>query len=279
MSRKLLTLTSSFPLVLAAACNQAPAPTAPAATPPAAAKPAEVAKSGDAAKPAEKPKGTDDSILGKDAAKPNPAAPAASTAAAADGAVDPAIAAQREFIAAQKIDKSMPNWRVKLPQPPKSTFDPAKKYYWMLATTEGPIKVRLMPDVAPMHVSSTIYLTELGFYDTLSFHRVITGFMAQGGCPLGTGTGSPGYKYAGEFSPNVKHDKPGLLSMANAGPNTDGSQFFLTFVPTPHLNGKHTIFGEVVEGMENVKKLESFGSQGGQTKKPLKIESAKIAVE
>ena len=82
------------------------------------------------------------------------------------------------------------------------------------------------------------------------FHRVITGFMAQGGCPLGTGTGGPGYQFEGEHSPNVKHSKGGLLSMANAGPGTDGSQFFLTFVPTPWLDGKHTIFGEVVEGMD-----------------------------
>jgi cyclophilin family peptidyl-prolyl cis-trans isomerase len=185
----------------------------------------------------------------------------------------------KEFITAKAIDKAKPGWKTALPQPPKLTFDPVQVYFWQLQTSEGPIKIRLMADVAPMHVSSTIYLTELGFYDGLKFHRVIPSFMAQGGCPLGTGTGSPGYKYAGEFSPKVKHDKPGLLSMANAGPGTDGSQFFLTFVPTPHLDGKHTIFGEVVEGMEAVKKLESFGSQSGKTSKPLMIDSAKIVVE
>jgi cyclophilin family peptidyl-prolyl cis-trans isomerase len=96
---------------------------------------------------------------------------------------------------------------------------------------QGPIDVKLLPDVTPMHASSTIYLTRLGYYDGLAFHRVIPGFMAQGGCPLGTGTGGPGYEYDGEFSPTVKHDKPGILSMANRGPGTDGSQFFLTFVP------------------------------------------------
>jgi cyclophilin family peptidyl-prolyl cis-trans isomerase len=137
-----------------------------------------------------------------------------------------------------------------------------------------------MPDVAPMHVSSTIYLTEVGFYDGTSFHRVIPGFMAQGGDPLGNGTGGPGYKYAGEFSPKVKHDKPGLLSMANAGPGTDGSQFFLTFVPTSHLDGKHTIFGEVVEGLDNLKKMERFGSSpSGKTSKPIVLDAAKIVVE
>lgn len=190
-----------------------------------------------------------------------------------------ALASMKEFIGKQTIDKAAKDWKTKLPMPPKLTFDPAKKYFWLLDTTEGPIKIRLMPEVAPMHVSSTIFLTEVGFYDGLKFHRVIPGFMAQGGCPLGTGTGGPGYKYAGEFSPTVKHNKPGMLSMANAGPGTDGSQFFLTFVPTPHLDGKHTLFGEVVEGLENLKTLEKSGSNSGQTTKPLEIKSAKIAVE
>ncbi len=202
----------------------------------------------------------------------------ASTPSAATTPVD-ALASMREFIAKQTVDKAAKDWKTSLPMPPKLAFDPARKYFWLLDTTEGPIKVRLMPEVAPMHVSSTIYLTELGFYDGLKFHRVIPGFMAQGGCPLGTGTGGPGYKYAGEFSPTVKHTKPGMLSMANAGPGTDGSQFFLTFVPTPHLDGKHTIFGEVVEGLDNLKKLEKAGSGSGQTTKPLEIKSAKIAVE
>ncbi len=121
-----------------------------------------------------------------------------------------------------------------------------------MITNKGPILIKFMPAVAPMHVTSFMYLTELGYYDGLAFHRVIPGFMAQGGCPLGSGTGGPGYKFAGEFDPKVKHTKGGLLSMANAGPGTDGSQFFLTFVATPWLDGKHTIFGEVVEGMDDL---------------------------
>ena len=152
-------------------------------------------------------------------------------------------------------------------------------YFWNLETNKGAIKVKLMPDVAPMHVSSTIYLTRLGFYDDTIFHRVIQGFMAQGGDPTGTGRGGPGYKYNGEFDSSVKHDKPGLISMANAGPGTDGSQFFLTFVKTPHLNGKHTIFGRVVEGMDTVKDLEKAGSRSGKTKEKLLIESATISVQ
>ena len=192
---------------------------------------------------------------------------------------DPAVQACDTFIEKKGIDTSAKGWRTKLSQPPKFEFDAKKKYFWDLDTSHGKIRVRLMPEVAPMHVSSTMYLTRLGFYDGLSFHRVITQFMAQGGCPLGSGTGGPGYQYAGEFSKNVKHDKPGLLSMANAGPGTDGSQFFLTFVPTPWLDGKHTIFGEVTDGMDAVKQLEKRGSQSGRTSEPLSIKKAAIAVE
>ncbi|TMQ67900.1 MAG: peptidylprolyl isomerase, partial [Candidatus Eisenbacteria bacterium] len=143
----------------------------------------------------------------------------------------------------------------------------------------GTITIRLMPEVAPMHVTSFTYLARLGFYDGLSFHRVISGFMAQGGCPLGTGTGGPGYTFAGEFKPDVRHDRPGLLSMANAGPGTDGSQFFLTFVPTPWLDGKHTIFGEVVDGMDVLKTLEQAGSRGGETKEPVRMEKVTVDAE
>jgi cyclophilin family peptidyl-prolyl cis-trans isomerase len=129
-----------------------------------------------------------------------------------------------------------------------------------------------------MHVTSFIYLTRLGFYDGLSFHRVIPGFMAQGGDPVGNGTGGPGYNFNGEFSPNVKHDRGGLLSMANAGPGTDGSQFFLTFVETPWLDGKHTIFGKVVEGMETLKALEAVGTPNGRTTEPLSMTKVTIEV-
>ena len=133
-----------------------------------------------------------------------------------------------------------------------------------------------MPQIAPMHVTSTIFLTNKGFYDGTIFHRVIPGFMAQGGCPLGTGTGGPGYAYAGETNPNVKHDRPYLLSMANAGPNTDGSQFFITFKETPWLDGKHTIFGEVVAGQDTVKKLEAAGTPQGKPTEELIIKKARI---
>lgn len=192
---------------------------------------------------------------------------------------DAAVGAIDEFIAAQGVDTSGSGWKTSLAKPPMVEFDGDSTYFWDLDTTEGKITVRLMPDVAPMHVSSTIYLTRLGFYDDLTFHRVIWQFMAQGGCPLGTGTGGPGYQYDGEYDPSVKHDKPGLLSMANAGPGTDGSQFFLTFVETGWLDGKHTIFGEVVEGMDVVKQLEAGGSESGQPSQPMAITTATIRVE
>lgn len=192
---------------------------------------------------------------------------------------DTACAEIREFIQEKGIAAGSGNWRTSLPKPPKVPFNDQLTYYWVMQTNHGPIKVRLMPEAAPMHVSSTIYLTLLGFYDGLSFHRVIPGFMAQGGCPLGTGTGGPGYEYEGEFG-DVKHEKPGLLSMANAGPGTDGSQFFLTFVPTAWLDGNHSIFGEVVEGMETVNELEKRGSEpNGTPTEKLVLEKATVVIE
>ena len=205
------------------------------------------------------------------------AAPAAAKKAAAT-VKDKAMLQIDEMISKAKVDKSKSGWKTTLTQPAVATFDASHKYFVNMVTNKGAVKIRLMPEVAPMHVTSFMYLTKLGFYDGIPFHRVITGFMAQGGDPLGNGTGGPGYKFAGEFKPEVKHEKAGLLSMANAGPGTDGSQFFLTFVPTPWLDGKHTIFGEVVEGMDVLKKLEAAGSRSGQTSEPLKMEKVTIEV-
>jgi peptidyl-prolyl cis-trans isomerase B (cyclophilin B) len=117
-----------------------------------------------------------------------------------------------------------------------------------LDTNRGPIHLRLHEDKVPVTVASFVNLARRGYYDGLSFHRVINDFMIQGGCPLGTGTGGPGYKFEDEFHPSLRHDKPGVLSMANAGPRTNGSQFFITHGPTPWLDGKHSVFGEVVGG-------------------------------
>ena len=190
------------------------------------------------------------------------------------------VEAIEAFIATKSIDTAANNWKMRLPKPPQVEFDEGQKIFWNLTTNQGDIKVQLMPEVAPMHVSSTVYLTTLGFYDDTVFHRVIPGFMAQGGDPLGRGSGGPGYQYDGEFDPDVKHDKGGLLSMANRGPGTDGSQFFLTFTATPWLDGKHTIFGKVVKGKGTLKKLEARGSKPqGRPTEPLFLEKATITLE
>lgn len=119
-----------------------------------------------------------------------------------------------------------------------------------IKTSKGDIRLNLFPDKAPLTVLNFVNLSKRGFYDGLTFHRVIADFMIQGGCPMGTGTGGPGYRFKDEFSPDLKHSKPGMLSMANAGPGTNGSQFFITHVPTPWLDNKHSIFGEVVEAKD-----------------------------
>jgi peptidyl-prolyl cis-trans isomerase B (cyclophilin B) len=212
------------------------------------------------------------------AAGPDKPKGAAGTAALGE-AVDSALAQIDKFIAEQKIDRTKPDWKRHLTKPPNLDFTPSKKYYWELKTNVGDLSFELLPKVAPMHVSSTIYLTQLGFYNDLTFHRVIPGFMAQGGDPAGTGVGGPGYEYDGEFSPSVKHDEAGVLSMANAGPGTDGSQFFITFVPTSYLDGKHTIFGKLHSGKKTLGELEKRGTNGGRPKELLKIVSAAVRVE
>ena len=158
-------------------------------------------------------------------------------------------------------------------------FDNGTDYFWNLETSMGKIKIKFMPEVAPYHVSSTMYLTKKGFYDGLIFHRIIKGFMAQGGCPDGTGRGGPGYSYEGEFDKSVIHDKPYLLSMANTGrPTSDGSQFFITFKATPWLDGKHTVFGEVVEGQKVVDAMEQVKT-GDQDRPEEEIKIIKATIE
>jgi len=189
-----------------------------------------------------------------------------------------ALEAIDAFIAEHPVDKSDPAWRLHVPRPPFVAFDLEKDYYWALHTSEGLIKIRLYTDAAPRHASSTIYLTRLGFYTDLAFHRIIPGFMMQGGDPLGTGRGGPGFRYGGELQNGKSHKQFGIVSMANAGPRTDGSQFFILFKAAPQLDGKHAIFGEVVEGGGTVRTIEAYGSESGEPKKPVLLEQAEIIV-
>jgi cyclophilin family peptidyl-prolyl cis-trans isomerase len=216
------------------------------------------AQEGDKPKPAGKPKAEAEQAPGKTEGRAVPKDDAVM-------AKDPAILAIDKFIGKSAVDTKRPGWRTQLTQPPLAPFDGKSKYYWHVETSKGALKVELFPDTAPMHVTCGIYLSRLGYYDGLKLHRIIKGFMAQGGCPQGTGGGGPGYTIDGEFFGNRLHDKPGVLSTANTGmPKSDGSQFFLTFVPTPHLDGKHTIWGQVVEGMDALKALEAAGTSGDE---------------
>lgn len=133
---------------------------------------------------------------------------------------------------------------------PPLTIDLTKKYIATIETEKGNIVAELYANRAPYTVNNFVFLAREGFYDNTTFHRVIEGFMAQAGDPTGTGMGGPGYKFQDEFDPTLTHDGPGVLSMANSGANTNGSQFFITFAATPWLDGKHTVFGKVIEGME-----------------------------
>jgi cyclophilin family peptidyl-prolyl cis-trans isomerase len=134
--------------------------------------------------------------------------------------------------------------------PPEMVIDTTKKYTAIISTDKGDIVLDLFADKTPRTVNNFVFLARAGFYDDTIFHRVIADFMAQGGDPTGTGSGGPGYRFADEFHPSLKHNKPGIFSMANAGPGTNGSQFFITHVPTPWLDGKHTVFGQVIQGMD-----------------------------
>ena len=134
--------------------------------------------------------------------------------------------------------------------PPAMEIYPEKSYKARMETDKGEMVIELYASKVPKTVNNFVFLARQGYYDNVIFHRVIDNFMAQGGDPTGTGRGGPGYKFEDEFDPNLRHDKPGVLSMANAGPNTNGSQFFITHVPTPHLDNKHSVFGQVTEGMD-----------------------------
>jgi cyclophilin family peptidyl-prolyl cis-trans isomerase len=145
--------------------------------------------------------------------------------------------------------------------PPEIIIASDRDYYATLRTERGPIRIRLFPEQAPVTVNNFVFLAREGYFDGTTFHRVIKDFMVQGGDPTGTGTGGPGYHIRDEFHPSLRHDRPGILSMANAGPNTGGSQFFITYAVTPWLDGRHAVFGEVVEGMDALNALRERDPQ------------------
>ena len=191
-----------------------------------------------------------------------------------------ALSAIDALIEAHPVDTTQPDWKLRVPRPAPVAFPPDSKYYWMLFTSEGRMKIELLSRFAPRHVGTTLYLTRLGFYDGLLFHRIIPGFMVQGGEPIGTGTGGPGFRYAGEFARKAPgHSERGFVSSANAGPRTDGSQFFILFKAAEHLDGKHTVFGKVVEGFGTLRLMEGVGAKDGKPRWPVIIERAEIREE
>ncbi len=135
---------------------------------------------------------------------------------------------------------------------PQMSIDASRRYTALFKTEKGEFEVELFAKQAPRTVNNFVFLARDGFYDGVTFHRVLRGFMAQAGDPTGTGTGGPGYKFADEFDPTLRHSGPGILSMANSGANSNGSQFFITFAATPHLDDRHTVFGKVIRGMDVV---------------------------
>lgn len=153
---------------------------------------------------------------------------------------------------AQKKDPMAKEYRTA----PALTIDPKKSYTATLHTVSGDVEVELFADRAPITVNNFVFLARDGFYDGVTFHRVIPDFMAQTGDPTGTGRGGPGYRFDDEKSAlAIPHDSAGILSMANAGPNTNGSQIFITYGPTPHLNGRHAVFGKVSKGMDIIRRI------------------------
>jgi len=197
-----------------------------------------------------------------------------------------AISQLEAFIASRKetgrIDTGAGGWRLRLPKFPSAGFEAGGSYRWILDTSEGEMTALLNHEAAPEHVRNTLYLSLLGYYDGLKFHRIIPGFMAQGGCPQGSGTGGPGYSLRLEVTRDALHKGPGVLSMARSqSPNSAGSQFFITFGDAPNLDMQYSVFGRVVEGLDVLKQLEAAGnpnpqSNGVPPRKTITINSSRV---
>jgi cyclophilin family peptidyl-prolyl cis-trans isomerase len=175
-----------------------------------------------------------------------------------------------------KRDAIPPGQRPTYEEPPEMMIDTTKTYVATMHTSEGTIVLDLFADRTPVTVNNFVTLACDGFYDRLTFHRIVPGFVIQGGDPKGDGTGGPGYQFQDEIVPSLTFDGPGLLAMANSGPNTNGSQFFITLGPAEHLNGKHTIFGEVAEGKDVVDAIAGVELNGETPAQPVFIEKISI---
>ena len=156
------------------------------------------------------------------------------------------------------------------------TIDADKRYVATVNTNQGSVVIELFPNEAPKTVNNFVFLAREGYYDGVIFHRVIESFMIQGGDPTGTGGGGPGYSFEDEFVPSLVFDRSGILAMANSGPNTNGSQFFITTVPTPHLNQRHTIFGTVLEGQDVAEAISKVPSRQDRPLSDVVIQSIEI---
>ena len=179
-----------------------------------------------------------------------------------------------------EIDKTDPRWKLKVTEPPLQTFASEDTYFWIVETNKGTMRFRLLHESAPRHVSHLIHLTRIGFYDETIFHRAIKGFMAQGGDPTGTGRGGPNYRIDLEIDPALSHTR-GILSTANTGrPTSDGSQFFIMYDTSTFLDGKYSIFGELVSGKETLVLLEEASNdRDGPPTETLNLISARIEIE
>jgi peptidyl-prolyl cis-trans isomerase B (cyclophilin B) len=204
----------------------------------------------------------------------------------AEAAPQDAVTLMREMIdrfkEAGRIDTERSGWRTRLPKFEEIPFEAGGTYRWILETSEGEMVAELFPDAAPEHVRNALYLSLLGFYDGLNFHRIIPGFMAQGGCPVGRGTGGPGYNVNLEVTRDRLHRGPGVLSMARSQMrNSAGSQFFITFADARSLDMQYSVFGQVIEGMDVVRALEQAGnpdprSNGVPPRKNITIERSRV---
>jgi cyclophilin family peptidyl-prolyl cis-trans isomerase len=209
-------------------------------------------------------------FLGKGEKAPNTpeAAPSPSTSPSPEGTGDVACGAD--------VPKAAGEEKPMYDQPPKMQIDQNAKYTATMQTSCGTIEMELYADKTPITVNSFVFLAREGFFDGLTFHRVVPGFVIQGGDPAGDGSGGPGYQFKNEEVDGLDFDRPGLLAMANAGPDTNGSQFFITTAPAPNLNEGYTLFGEVTSGMDAVSKIEALGSGDGPPSQTVYIEKVTI---